>query len=63
LELAVTANQAGTTWQSPYTWKGPEDWKQDYSNPDKLSDAEIAQRREAFDKAKSVAKDNQNNSC
>jgi len=56
LELAVTATKPATTKQSPYKWDGQPNWKEDYSNPDKLTAAEIAQRRRAFDDAKLVAK-------
>lgn len=56
LELAASATQARTTEQSPYRWHGSENWKNDYSNADRLSAAEIAARRELFDKGKDIAK-------
>lgn len=55
LALADTATQPSTTKQSPYRWNGQPDWKEDYSNPDKLTTIEIAQRRKAFDEAKIAA--------
>jgi len=56
LELALNATAAGTTLQSPYTWSDNDEWKSDYSNPDKLSAEEISHRRQAFDDAKTIAK-------
>lgn len=56
LELARNATKPATTEQSPYVWSGKSNWKEDYSNPDKLSATEIAERRKAFDEAKAVAK-------
>lgn len=52
LELVTTAKAPRTTLQSPYQWPGPESWKNDYSNADRLSDEEIAQRRREFEQAK-----------
>jgi len=56
LKLVETATTPRTTLRSRYTWPGSSEWKADYSNPDKLSDEEIRQKREAFDTAKAVAK-------
>jgi len=57
LDLAKTATSARTTVQSPYTWKSTNpDWKLDYSNADRLSDAEIAERKRVFDENKRIAK-------
>ena len=56
LELALRmledASAPRTTVQSPLTWNGHPDWKLDYSNVARLSSAEIAQRRVAFDAGK-----------
>jgi len=58
LDLAKDASTPGTTLRSPYKWNGALNWKEDYSNPDKLSESQIAQRRKAFDDAKLAAKKN-----
>jgi len=58
LDLAVNATSARTTVQSPYQWNGSINWKDDYSNPDKLSEKEIRQRRKSFDEAKLAAQQN-----
>lgn len=59
LELAANATNARTTVQSPYQWAQNNQWKEDYANPDKLSAAEIKQKRKAFDDAKTLAKQSQ----
>ncbi len=59
LTLAADATAANTTVQSPHVWKGASNWKDDYSNPDKLSKAEIKAKRAAFDEQKAVAKKTQ----
>lgn len=56
LELLEQVKAPRTTSQSPLKWNGAPDWKDDYSNVDKLSPEEIAQRRAAFDVAKNTAK-------
>ena len=56
LDLLEGADGPRTTWENPQTWPGPKDWKDDYSNPAKLSAAEIARRRAEFDRVKSIAK-------
>jgi len=56
LALAESAIEPRTTIQSPLTWRGKRDWKDDYSNPDKLSADELAQRRIEFDEGKRIAK-------
>jgi len=61
LEMCVSATQPRTTKQSTYQWSDNHDWKEDYSNPDKLSPAQLQQRRSAFDEAKIVAKEIQSN--
>lgn len=57
LDLLETATIPRTIRQSPLTWSDSDDWKQDYSNPARLSAAEIARRRAAFDAAKTIAKE------
>jgi len=56
LALVDTAKTARTTVQSDYRWPDPSNWKYDYSNPDKLSEDEIREKRAAFDAAKALAK-------
>ena len=55
LELLAQATGPRTTMQSPFEWSGALDWQEDYSNADKLSAAELARRREAFDRGKQAA--------
>ncbi len=56
LELLEKASQPRTTEQSPYRWGGDKNWQRDYSNAAILSETEIAERREAFDRGKADAK-------
>jgi len=56
LELIATAKKPRTTVQSRYEWPDSSNWKYDYSNPDKLSEDEIREKRAAFDAAKALAK-------
>ncbi len=56
LKLVESASEPCTTVCSPYRWHGDPNWKEDYSNPDKLDDAQIAERRNAFNEAKATAK-------
>jgi len=60
LELALrvleTAPAARTTVQSPLRWRDDASWKLDFSNLDKLTPEEIAERRKEFDVVKAVAR-------
>jgi hypothetical protein len=60
LELALrvleTAPAARTTVQSPLRWREDAAWKRDFSNLDRLSPEEIAERRRNFDEVKAVAR-------
>jgi len=60
LELALrvleTAPAARTTIQSPLRWRDDPAWKLDFSNLDKLTPEEIAERRKEFDAGKAVAR-------
>lgn len=56
LDLACNATFARTTIQTPLSWPDHPKWQEDYSNPDKLTAQEIQQRREQFNKDKSIAK-------
>ena len=60
LELALrvleSAPAARTTVQSPLRWGADASWKLDYDNLDRLTPAEIAERRKEFDVVKAVAR-------
>lgn len=60
LELALrvleSAPAARTTVQSPLRWRDDASWKLDYSNLDRMTPEEIAQRRREFDEIKAVAR-------
>ena len=56
LNLLAKAKAPRTTVINPLKWEGAADWKEDYANIEKLSAAEIAQKRADFDAAKSVFK-------
>lgn len=56
LALLEDAIEPRCTTCSPLVWPGPADWKNDYSNPARLSEDEIKQRRTAFDAGKVAAK-------
>jgi hypothetical protein len=55
LRLLEAATAARTTVQSPLVWNGRPKWKLDYSNVARLTPAEIARRRAAFDVGKRQA--------
>jgi D-proline reductase (dithiol) PrdB len=63
LELALRvlecAPAARTTVQSPLRWRDDASWKRDFSNLDKLTPEEIAERRKEFDVVKAVIKTKQ----
>ena len=60
LELALrvleSAPAGRTTVQSPQRWRDDASWKLDFSNLDKLTPEQIAERRKEFDVVKAVAK-------
>ena len=60
LELALrvleTAPAARTTVQSPLRWRDDAAWKLDFSNLDRMTPEQIAERRQEFDEIKAVAK-------
>ena len=56
LKLLESAPGPRTTVQSPLRWSDDPDWKLDYSNADRLSEEEIAERRRTFDADKDIAK-------
>jgi hypothetical protein len=57
LQLLETAPAARTTVQNSQRWREDPSWKRDFSNIDNLSPEELAQRRQAFDRQKAVARD------
>ena len=60
LELALrvleTAPAARTTVQSPLRWRDDASWKLDFSNLDRMTPEQIAERRREFDEIKAIAK-------
>ena len=60
LELALRVLEAApgprTTMTSPLRWSDDASWKLDFSNLDKLTPEEIAERRKEFDVVKAIAK-------
>jgi hypothetical protein len=60
LELALrvleTAPAARTTVQSPLRWRDDAAWKLDFSNLDRMTPEQIAERRKEFDEIKAIAK-------
>jgi hypothetical protein len=56
LGLLETAAAPRTSLQSPHAWPDDPNWRDSYSNPDKLTQDEIARRRKAFDQGKRDAK-------
>jgi len=57
LELLETVETPGSV-TNPQVWSDDHGWKLDYSNPDKLTAEELAERRLAFDQQKIAAKTN-----
>jgi hypothetical protein len=60
LELALrvleTAPAARTTVQSPLRWRDDASWKLDFSNLDRMTPEQAAERRREFDEVKAIAK-------
>ena len=60
LELALrvleTAPAARTTVQSPLRWADDPAWKLDFSNLDRMTPEQIAERRKEFEEIKAIAK-------
>jgi len=60
LELALrvleTAPAARTTVQSPLRWTEDAAWKLDFSNLDRMTPEQIAERRREFDESKAIAR-------
>ena len=56
LRVLESAPAARTTVQSPERWSEDHTWKIDYSNVDRMSPDELAERRRQFDDQKAVAR-------
>jgi len=56
LRLLESAPAARTTVQSPLRWREDASWKLDFSNLDRMTPEQIAERRREFDELKAVAK-------
>jgi hypothetical protein len=56
LDLIEEAKTPRCTIVSPLVWPGDATWKESYSNPDHLTEDQIAARRASYDVAKQVAK-------
>jgi len=56
LDLLADATGPRTTVRSPLVWREDESWKLDYSNIERLTEEEIALRRQEFDAQKEKAK-------
>lgn len=60
LELALrvleSAPAARTTVQSPLRWREDASWKLDYLNLERMTPAQIAERRREFDEIKAIAR-------
>jgi len=56
LRVLETAPAARTTVQSPLRWREDASWKLDFSNLDRMTPEQIAERRREFDEIKAVAK-------
>jgi hypothetical protein len=63
LELALrvleTAPAARTTVQSPLRWRDDAAWKLDYLNLERMTPADLAERRREFDVVKAIIKEKQ----
>jgi len=56
LRVLETAPAARTTVQSPLRWQENASWKLDFSNLDRMTPEQIAERRREFDEIKAIAK-------
>ena len=60
LELALrvleSAPAARTTVQSPLRWRDDPSWKLDFSNLERMTPEQIAERRREFDEIKAIAR-------
>ena len=56
LQLFTTAQDAGTTVQSPQVWSNSDDWKQDFMNIENLSTEQIEKLRGEHEKTRAMKK-------
>src|SRR5215470_12168334 len=56
LRVLESAPAARTTVQSPLRWREDASWKLDFSNLDRMTPEQIAERRREFDEIKAVAR-------
>jgi len=56
LRVLETAPASRTTVQSPLRWQEDASWKLDFSNLDRMTPEQIAERRREFDEIKAIAK-------
>ncbi len=56
LELLEAARGPRTTMQSPLRWRDDPDWKLDFSNVERLTVAELAERKAKFATDKEIAR-------
>ncbi len=56
LRLLESATDPRTTVQSPQRWSDDPSWKLDYSNADRMTPEEMAERRREFEAAETVGK-------
>ena len=56
LRVLETAPAARTTVQSSLRWQEDASWKLDFSNLDRMTPEQIAERRREFDEIKAIAK-------
>ena len=56
LRVLETAPASRTTVQSPLRWQDDASWKLDFSNLDRMTPEQIAERRREFDEIKAIAK-------
>jgi hypothetical protein len=54
LRLLETAPALRTTVQSPQRWSADPSWKLDYSNPDRMTPEELAEKRQEVDEIRAV---------
>jgi len=54
LQLLESARAPRTTIQSPQTWSSNHEWKLDFQNVARIPTDELKQRRQEFDKIKSI---------
>ncbi len=60
-QLLESATAARTTVQSPQRWDGDASWKADYSNADRLTPAQLAERKREFETAEAIGREKRRN--